>query len=80
MVHSLLDFVMVYKCEDASQILTDKDVWGQIVLLVLELIVVFNIYLIPTEAIILILNQEILQWESKRNLKKRINLNLCLKL
>jgi hypothetical protein len=59
-VHSFLDYSIVYKCEggfySASQILADKDnnmdyIWRLIVLLALELTMVFNIYIFPTEAI-----------------------------
>jgi hypothetical protein len=60
-VHSFLDFSIVYKCErgfyNASQILADKNnnkdyIWGLMVLLILGLTIVFNIYIIPTEAIL----------------------------
>jgi hypothetical protein len=85
-VHSFLDFSIVYKCEggfySVLQILTDKDnnidyIWG----LALGIAIVFNIYIIPMETILrmihhidFILGDLVL----KRNLKKRIDLNLCL--
>jgi hypothetical protein len=64
-VHSFLDSGIIYKCEGGfyspSQNLVDKDnnkdyVWGLMVLLVLRLTVVFNIYIIPTEAILRMLH------------------------
>jgi hypothetical protein len=81
-IHSFLDSSIVYKCEggfySASQILADKDnnmdyIWGLMVLLSLGFIMVFNIYIFPTEAILRMLHHidfklgDFIEWVKKKS-------------